>query len=165
MPRSRCSSLSCHTVFPEQEHTVLSSFDAVSIGDLDMQSYIPRGYEVLTVPHASASRNNTDQCVWVILVELQNVSHQPRKSAINLAYLAILLLRNNNASANHLPNLNRPVQEDGTNATLAYLNSAKDTSTWLALILGLECFPDTTSRLWTLRDVASLTNSSMIGTW
>lgn len=25
IPRSRCSSLSCHTVFPEQEHTVLSS--------------------------------------------------------------------------------------------------------------------------------------------
>lgn len=66
MPRSRCSSLSCHTVLPEQEHTVLSSVKQVNTSHLELSSML------LTVPYASTTRNDADQSVWVVLVELKH---------------------------------------------------------------------------------------------
>jgi hypothetical protein len=77
MPRSRCSSLSCHTVLPEHEHTVLSSVDERDQHGFTPKSN-PRGLgqigKALTIPYTCAPCDHAHERVRVIFVKLRNVT-------------------------------------------------------------------------------------------
>jgi hypothetical protein len=70
MPRSRCSSLSCQTVLPEHEHTVLSSTRLVSTILNDYTSTKP-AMTALTVPHSGTSGDDAHKRICVVLIKLQ----------------------------------------------------------------------------------------------
>jgi hypothetical protein len=150
MPRSRCSSLSCHTVLPEQEHTVLSSRREPTSATVQKQSkfvvgsflrrklgtstYCPRHQRSLlsrrpTYPDHSFRTARGQRC-------------SSRCSA--LSHLPILLSRDYNAPTDHLPNLDRLFKKHCTDASLSYFDGAKNASTRSRFLLSCQRFPNAT---------------------
>jgi hypothetical protein len=148
MPRSRCSSLSCHTVLPEQEHTVLSSRREPTSAVVQKQSgfvvgsflgrkpetstYCPRHQRSLlsrrpTYPDHSSRTARGQRC--------------PSQYSA-LSHLPILLSRDYNAPTDHLPNLDGLFEKHCTDTSLPHFDGAKNAATRSRLLLSYQRFPN-----------------------
>lgn len=107
---------------------------------------------------------------FVVIPNTRTTSNHPNQRIRILALKRPLLrLRQHHTAPDHLPDRNRPVQEDIPTALLVHIHRAKDPPGLLggfrAEHRGLQSLPDPASRRGSLRDVAGLSHGGPVAAW